>query len=55
MMAAYLALSFVVALWFAFGGVDRLDEKARGAGWGFRLLLIPGAMALWPWLLWRLR
>lgn len=52
MIAAYLFWSAAFALWFVARGVDRMDEKARGAGWGFRLLLVPGVMVFWP-LLWR--
>ncbi|MBL8234881.1 MAG: hypothetical protein JNL98_40650 [Bryobacterales bacterium] len=52
-MTAYLSMSFSIALWFAWRGVDRFDEKARGAGCGFRLLLIPGTMVFWPLLLLR--
>lgn len=55
MIITYLLVSFAAAVWFAARGVDRLDEKARGAGWGFRLLLIPGAMVFWPLLLGRRR
>ena len=52
-MTVYLAVSLAAALWFAFAGVNRFDAKARGTGLGFRLLLIPGAMVFWPWLVWR--
>jgi hypothetical protein len=31
--------------------VDRIDPMARGAGWGFRLLITPGAALFWPLLL----
>jgi hypothetical protein len=55
MISAYALLSFVAATWFAFGGVDRINPKARGAGIGFRLLLIPASLVLWPWLCWRAR
>ncbi len=30
-----------------------LDIAARGAGLGFRLLITPGVVALWPFLAWR--
>lgn len=47
---AYLGIGLVFALAFATRGVERVDPAARGAGWGFRALLVPGAAALWPWL-----
>lgn len=54
-LGAYLAIGAVFGVAFAFRLVDRVDPAARGAGWGFRLLIVPGAAALWPWLLIRAR
>ena len=54
-MALYCDVGLVFAVWFAFRVVDRLDPAAPGAGLGFRLLMLPGAMALWPVLLMRVR
>jgi hypothetical protein len=48
---AYLLCGFLFALPFAFLGVRRIDPHAAHGFWGFRLLIIPGAMALWPILL----
>lgn len=47
---AYLGVGVVFAVAFAAWGVGRIDPAARGAGWGFRALIVPGAAALWPWL-----
>lgn len=49
--ALYAALGAAVAVGFAARGVDRLDPAARGAGWAFRLVLLPAATLLWPLLL----
>lgn len=49
----YLAVGLFFAVAFAFRGVDRLDPAVRDSGWGFRLLLLPGAMFFWPLLLWK--
>jgi hypothetical protein len=43
---AWLGLFFAIA--FVSFGVTRVDMQARGAGWGFRLLILPGVAALWP-------
>ena len=51
---AYLFLGLLFAVPFAFRWVGRTDPVARQGTGGFRLLLIPGAMALWPLLLRRL-
>lgn len=51
-MAIYLAAGFLFAIPFALKGASRIDEAAIGASWGFRLIIVPGAMVFWP-LLWK--
>ena len=50
-LGAYLACGLVFAVPFAFIGVNRIDPHAAQGSRGFRLLIIPGAMAFWPLLL----
>lgn len=45
---AYAATGLVVGVAFAARGVATADHAARGAPWSFRLLILPGAAALWP-------
>ncbi|MEM1206172.1 MAG: hypothetical protein AAGN66_23275 [Acidobacteriota bacterium] len=47
----YAAVGAVFAVAFAIRGAGRVDPVARGGTWGFRLLILPGAAALWPLLL----
>lgn len=47
----YLACGLIFAVPFALVGVRRIDPHAAHGSWGFRLLIIPGAMAFWPLLL----
>jgi len=47
----YLLVGAVFACWFVFRALDRFDSAAHGAGIAFRLILLPGAIALWPCLL----
>jgi len=47
-LTAYAGLGLVFALAFVLSGVQRLDSEARGAGIGFRLLILPGVAAFWP-------
>lgn len=47
----YALLGALFAAAFVAVGVQRLDEQAAGSGWGFRLLIFPGAVAFWPLLL----
>lgn len=49
----YAVLGAFFAIAFAARGAQRIDPVARGASWGFRLLIVPGAVALWPLLAWR--
>ena len=43
----YLGLGLLFALPFLLIGVQKLDGAADGA-WAFRLLALPGCVALWP-------
>ena len=54
LLSSYLAIGLLFAVPFVLFGVERIDPAARGATWGFRLLILPGAAALWPLLLSRL-
>jgi hypothetical protein len=47
----YAVAGLIVAVAFVSFGVQRVDAAARGAGIGFRVLILPGAIALWPVLL----
>ena len=48
---AYALVGAVFALVFVIRGVEQVDFQARGASVGFRFLILPGALALWPFLL----
>jgi hypothetical protein len=45
---AYVLCGLAVGVPFVLRGVERVDEAARGAPLGFRLLILPGTVALWP-------
>lgn len=47
----YLAAGLLFAIVFLLKGIEKVDEGAHGATWGFKLIIIPGIMALWPLLL----
>jgi len=53
LLGAYMACGLVFAIPFALVGVKKIDPHAAHGSWGFRLLVIPGTMALWPLLLGR--
>jgi hypothetical protein len=50
----YLAAGLLFAIGFSWRWAGRLDPVAAHGTWGFRLLAIPGAVALWPLLASRL-
>ena len=53
-VSAYLACGLLFGLAFVTAGVGRVDAAARGTSAGFRLLILPGTAALWPFLAARL-
>lgn len=54
-LAAYLATGVPIAIRMHAGGLARLDPGTRGAGVPFRVLITPGLVALWPYVLRRAR
>ncbi len=50
----YLLLGVLFAVWFAISGITKLDDSAKETGFGFRLIIFFGAVALWILLVWRL-
>jgi hypothetical protein len=47
----YLALGLLFAVPFALAGAAKIDPGAREGSWGFKLIVLPGAVLLWPLLL----
>jgi hypothetical protein len=55
-LGLYAAAGLLFALPFLAWGLPRIDTAARGTSLAFRLIILPGAIALWPVLLrWWLR
>ena len=48
---AYVAAGLLLLPWWHTRGLARLDAAAGHGGWGFRLLVTPGLVGLWPVLL----
>ena len=46
--AVYLGLGFLFAVPFVLFGARRVDPRAVGGSWGFKLAILPATMALWP-------
>lgn len=49
----YVLIGLAFAPSFLWRGAARLDPAAAGSPLGFRLIILPGAVALWPLLAWR--
>ncbi|MEM0895570.1 MAG: hypothetical protein AAGJ79_01700 [Verrucomicrobiota bacterium] len=50
-LGIYLLIGLLIAVPFAFIGAKKIDPAAVEGTWGFKLLVIPGAMVFWPMLL----
>ena len=44
----YPLLGLPFGLWFVFRGASQVDPNMKETGWKLRLLLLPGAIGLWP-------
>jgi hypothetical protein len=51
LLVLYLGIGVVFAIAFVVSGVHRIDPVARNSGSGFRIMILPGSVALWPLLL----
>ncbi len=49
----YAAIGVAFGIVFLIRGVGRVDAAARGSSLGFRAIIAPGVIAVWPFLAWR--
>lgn len=47
-VAFYLLCGLLFAIPFVAIGVGKIDPHAADGSWGFRLLIVPGTIFLWP-------
>ncbi len=47
----YLVAGFIFAIAFLTKGIRKVDENIHGSSKGFFLIIIPGVMVFWPFLL----
>jgi hypothetical protein len=52
LIGVYLGVGLLFASAFVLLAVQRLDPAAQRMPLSARLLILPGAVALWPWLGW---
>ncbi|MEM7480960.1 MAG: hypothetical protein AAF481_07275 [Acidobacteriota bacterium] len=53
LVSIYALVGLIFAIAFVLRGVSRIDPAADGGSWGFRLVILPGVVAFWPYLAWR--
>ena len=51
LLDAYLITGLGFALYFIFTGAEKIHHSTREGGFGLKLLLLPAAVMLWPYLL----
>lgn len=49
--SVYLVMGMIFAIFFLNMGIEKMDTAAHGSGFGFRMIILPGTIALWPVLL----
>lgn len=47
-LGLYLLAGLAFAVPFLLRGIARVDPAAHGSGVGFRLIVLPGVIAMWP-------
>jgi len=53
LLAGYAGIGLLFAVAFVVLGVHQIDPAAAEGTRGFKMLILPGVAALWPWLLLR--
>lgn len=48
LLTVYLGIGLLVAGYFSFYKINKVDSAATHAPLGFRLIIIPGVILLWP-------
>ncbi|HZN54520.1 MAG TPA: hypothetical protein VFB67_04300 [Candidatus Polarisedimenticolaceae bacterium] len=49
-LGVYLGVGTLIGVPFVITGIGRIDAAARGTPWTFRVLVLPGVIALWPFI-----
>lgn len=53
LIAGYLGFGVLMGGFWLIAIAPKSDPALRGSGWSVRLLLLPGAVAVWPIALWK--
>ncbi len=52
---AYFFAGFLIAVWFSFYKITKIDAAAKGTSFWFKLIIIPASILLWPVILFKLK
>lgn len=44
----YCIVGIIVAVWFSFFKISKIDEAASGSSIWFKLIIMPATILLWP-------
>ena len=50
-LSLYALAGLIFAVPFTLWGAAAMDHGTEGTGFAFRLIIVPGVIAFWPWLL----
>jgi uncharacterized membrane protein YphA (DoxX/SURF4 family) len=50
-ISIYLLSGLLFAIAFIIRGIKKVDDAAHGSSIWFRIIIIPGVVVFWPWLL----
>jgi len=50
-VVVYLLCGFIFSIPFVIKGITAIDEGAHGSSIGFRIIIMPGVIVFWPFLL----
>lgn len=53
LMIGYAGTGLVFAIPFLLFGINQIDPAARGGSFWFKVVIIPGVAAFWPYLVFR--
>jgi len=48
MILLYLMLGVAFAVYFVTIAINSVDPSAKGTSWGFKIIILPGCILLWP-------
>ena len=50
-LLVYVAIGLLFSIFFFRNGLTKIDEAGVGSTFGFKLIVLPGILFLWPFLL----